>query len=115
MEFYTKFKRPEKRYEVNSGEKLVETAGYIPARIQIEEFIAAGKRLNAARAEQYDFSGTQKDDETDMLDPTRSPNFDLADGSAYKSEVRRRLNENRKNPETKEDPEDVEEKDEGEA
>lgn len=65
--------------EVNSGELLTEQAGYIPPKVQIENMILAGQRLDAARGE-YDFGEDDEIDE-DFIDRTRSSNYDLADAS----------------------------------
>lgn len=87
--FYTEYIRPKSDAEINSGEKKVETAGYIPAEIQIEDMIMAGQRLNQARAERFDFPDGRDDDL--FMDPTRSPNFDLADASSLANMVDGRL------------------------
>lgn len=77
---YTRFNRPERTMEKNSGEIKVETAGYIPGDIQIRRLIAAGERLEQHRAEMYDFGPDQEVDD-EAIDPTRSPGFDMADAS----------------------------------
>jgi len=82
--FLTKWNRPplakgEIKGEFNSGETIVERAGYMPPKIQIEAMINAGRRLNEARAEQFDFPDGKIDD--NFVDPTRDPNFDLADAT----------------------------------
>lgn len=66
--------------EKGGGEKLVESAGYIPADVQIEQMIMAGQRLGDFRRENYDYDLEEEPIMEDM-DPTRSPNFDLADAS----------------------------------
>lgn len=77
MEFYTQWNRPEKvNYEVNSGEVLVEKAGYISAQRRIENIMAAGMRLVASRKEQYDF---ENEVDLDYVDITRSKNIDQVD------------------------------------
>jgi len=58
----------------------VETAGYIPADKQIESFIVAGRRLDQARKEMYDF-GPDEEVPDDFIDPTRNGSFDLADAA----------------------------------
>lgn len=85
---YDQFFRPEPEFEMNDGISEVETAGYIPAHIKIEEMIAAGMRLNLARREAFD--GDWDDDDI-PLDPTRGPNFDMADASFLAREVQDRL------------------------
>lgn len=75
--FMTRYTRPDLPLESGGGESLVESAGYIPAQRQIEQFMTAGRRLALARKEMFDFpDGVEREDFTD---PTRSPNFDLAD------------------------------------
>lgn len=67
-----------KKYEKVNNKKLVEVAGYIPAKQRIENLMLAGMRLATFRSELYDFQAGEPLDEN-FTDPTRSPNFDLAD------------------------------------
>lgn len=78
MKFFTKFERPETVKEVNSGELLVEVAGYVPAKKQIENLLFAGKRLDEFRRHEYEF---QEGEEIPpgYIDLTRTPNFDPVD------------------------------------
>lgn len=80
-----RFKTPP---EVNSGETLVEKAGYEPAKIKIENMILAGQRLSDYRKSQYDFEG---EIDEDFIDPTRSPNFDLADATQLQMQTEANL------------------------
>lgn len=66
--------------EINSGETLVEKAGYVSSQKRIESMILAGQRLVELRKAQYDFPQGMEIDET-FHDPTRNLNFDLADAS----------------------------------
>ena len=62
--------------EVLDSTKLVEDAGYIPAKERIEEMIAAGQRLADYRKSRYDIPQGMEpsDEEIEALeDPTRSP------------------------------------------
>ena len=77
MKFKTQHNTKPSPPEIGGGEKLVETAGYIPAYKQIENLLMAGKRLVSYR-EQYDFTG---EIDEDFNDPTRNGNFDLADAT----------------------------------
>jgi hypothetical protein len=63
-----------------STETLTEQAGYIPANIQVERLILAGQRLDAFNKAMYDF---EDEDQSvwDFNDPTRDPNYDMADAS----------------------------------
>lgn len=76
--FYTIYDRPEKSPEINSGEILVEKAGYEPAKNKIERMIIAGRRLQDFRRHQFDFQPGEEIDET-FIDPTRNPAFDPSD------------------------------------
>lgn len=79
MDFQTKYKyKPE--IEKGGGKRMVETAGYIPAEIQIRNMMAAGQRLGEYRAEMYDYGDDVKEEDA-IGDPTRSPNFDLSDAA----------------------------------
>ena len=78
VEVFTKWKRPKPDKEINSGEQVTETAGYIPADIQIEDMLAAGMRLGEYRREMYDFDANEEVPE-DFMDPTRSPGVDVVD------------------------------------
>lgn len=90
MQFQTRYNRIDRSGEINPGPILVERAGYIPAKIQIENLILAGKRLQEHRAEMYDFTELSKID-LDFYDPTRSKNFDIADAFQLKRAVEERL------------------------
>lgn len=79
-DFNNKFNRVDKSIpEINSGEILVQTLGYIPKDKQIKMLIEAGKRIEAYRGT-YDF---RKDVDIENVenDPTRQMAFDLADMS----------------------------------
>ena len=68
--------------EVNTGEYLVETAGYISPQKQIEGMINAGIRLQLARDEEFDLIGDPDVDlDQNFDDPTRHPGFDMSDAS----------------------------------
>lgn len=76
--FKSKYEFKPQAGEPGGGPVLVERAGYIPAKIQIENLIDAGKRLKEHRKELYDvFDGEGSEDEVLV----RKPNYDLADAS----------------------------------
>lgn len=77
--------------EKNPGKDVVERAGYIPAKIRIEEMILAGQRLRSYRAEQFDFPDGEIDE--NFTDPTRNLNYDLADATQQGLQVSDRLEE----------------------
>lgn len=78
MVIQSHFNRTPTPPEKNSGEKLVEVAGYITAQQRIELILSAGRRLNEYRKEQFDFHEGKIDE--DFFDPTRTKNYDIADG-----------------------------------
>jgi len=80
MDFFGKHRRPKLDEGKMDDVSKVETAGYIPADVQIEMFIQAGRRLDQARKEQFDF-GPEEEVPEDFIDPTRNGSFDLADAS----------------------------------
>ena len=63
----------------------------ISPKVQIENMILAGQRLDKARS-QYDFESEEDIDE-DLYDPTRSGNYDLADATQSALDVEARLRE----------------------
>lgn len=93
MPYNTKIKPQNFSGEINDGETLVEPAGYIPAKVQIESFIEAGRRLNESRKQEfYDINSDQDDEE---FVPTREPGFDLADASNLLNGANERLKASR--------------------
>ena len=75
--------------QVMDVEDNVELGGYVDPRTQIEAFFEAGKRLTAGRREMYDLPDGQYKDEP--MDPTRSPNFDMADASMINNAAMERI------------------------
>ena len=75
--------------QVMDVEDNVELGGYVDPRTQIEAFFEAGKRLTAGRREMYDLPDGKYKDEP--MDPTRSPNFDMADASMINNACMERL------------------------
>lgn len=61
---YRKF---EEQPEINSGEVLVETAGYRPLPVLIHSLEVAGEQLSALRADLYDY-GDWSDDKEDLCE-----------------------------------------------
>ena len=90
--FHTKHIRPKQQFEINKGKSKVETAGYIPAKMQIENMILAGQRLAEYRQGLYDFGPNDPDDDS-FYDPTRRPNYDMAEAAQDALSVSRRLSE----------------------
>ena len=80
--FQTQYNRAKhaRNRRVNSGEILVETAGYVSTEKRITNMILAGQRLVESRRTQYDLEGDYESEDID-LDPTRDPGYDLADAT----------------------------------
>ena len=72
--------------EVLTSDTQTEQSGYVDPKRQIEDMILAGRRLDEARKNQYDFPSGEDIDE-DLYDPTRSGNFDLSDASQMQFEA----------------------------
>lgn len=77
MKFATHYERERQAQEVNDGKTSVDRAGYISAQKRIENIMFAGQRLVQSRREMFDFEGNSFD--PSFSDPTRSPNYDMAD------------------------------------
>lgn len=91
MEFRTKYNAPPiQGEEPGGGKRITESAGYIPAEVQIEEMLLAGKRLGEYRKERYDFAEGEEIPD-DFIDPTRAPGFDLAEGSQLEMTMKERF------------------------
>ena len=88
MEFRKAFEFRKSEGEINSGEVMVETAGYVPAKLRIEQIIDAGKRLVEYRKEQFDYTEGEDDMTPDIR--TRSKSYDLADASQDLMEINSR-------------------------
>nr|QJB19359.1 MAG: hypothetical protein [Microvirus sp.] len=86
MLFQTRYNHQKSIPEVNLGKRLVEKAGYIPAKDRIENMILAGQRLIEHRMSMYDFESNKELDES-YYDPTRSKNFDMADAFQMQQNV----------------------------
>jgi len=82
--FQTKYQRIEVPAEKNSGELLVEQE-FVSTERQILSMLRAGERLRVYRKESCDL---QDGEEDFILDPTREPNFDLADASQIMSGIK---------------------------
>ena len=81
---------PPKQPEINSGEYLLEEDGYLPLEHQLLRLQAAGQRLRQFRVEAFDFANGEVEDGYE--DPTRRPNFDMADASEILADIERRYN-----------------------
>lgn len=90
MALQTRYKMDPLVPEEGGGEILVETAGYVPADIRIQEFIEAGIRLGEYRKEAYDFGADEEVDFSET-DPLRSKAVDIAEVSTMAREVAIRL------------------------
>lgn len=86
MIFSTKYFREKDTPEINSGEKLVESAGYLPAEKRITNIMLAGQRLSDYRKATFDFPDGNIDE--DFYDPTRDKNFDIVDAQNLASTIK---------------------------
>lgn len=90
MKFYTQYDVPDKFEEKNSGEIIVESAGYVPSKVMIENMMFAGRALDEARMN----SGYDSDEEAiDNYDPTTEPDYDIVDAHQDGLAVDQRLRE----------------------
>ncbi|QXP44171.1 MAG: hypothetical protein [Arizlama microvirus] len=101
MQFQTPYTHQKTPPEVNSGECLVDLAGYIPAQKRIENLIMAGQRLRDYRAQQFDFPDGEIDE--DYEDPTRDIR-DLAEATQLSFQAEARLKQSKKASQTVPEP-----------
>lgn len=86
--YNTPINRHWKRKEVEYEPTIVEKAGVIPAKVQIERLIRAGENLINYRKEMYDYGVDYESDVDPNLDVrVRQPSIDLAEVSQLKEEV----------------------------
>lgn len=79
MAFVAAFQKERKRWpDAGGGGTKTEVATYVPAKVQIERLLAAGMRLQAARAAEYELQPGEPDEGVEP-NPTTAPGFDLAD------------------------------------
>lgn len=95
MKFNTPYLRKRSAPEKNSGEDLLELAGYEPINHKIKRMMEAGERLSLGRFD-YD-PGFNPDDA--IIDETRSGSFDLVDATNKLREIERRKAERKKTQE----------------
>ena len=57
---YDNYNRPKVNQEPGGGEKITESAGYIPIKVQVETMLIVGQRLGEYRAEKYDYAGGEE-------------------------------------------------------
>lgn len=72
------YRRPRK-YEAGGGESKTEQRGYIKPKVQIQNMIAAGERLDAYKKEMYDFRAGDVLSEDFHMSATRKKGADLTD------------------------------------
>lgn len=92
--FNTHYERKKSPAEKNNGKRHVDKTGFIPAQRRIENIINAGRRLVAARSEMYDFPDDKIDE--NFIDPTRSPNFDMADAFQLSEVAKNNMQESKR-------------------
>jgi len=77
--------------ERGGGPILVETSGYRDTQTMISELMLSGARLQAARMEEFDYPENVEPSEDAEPDPTRAPDFDMADMSVLTRKTKRKL------------------------
>lgn len=87
---YSKYVRPKKVLEKNSGIVLMERSGYIPIKERIKAIMNAGLNLKMARMEQYHFP-EEKNFPDDFMDPTIRKDYDIFCAMDDTKEIERRL------------------------
>jgi len=107
MLYKSRINPPLVRLEQNKGERLTESAGYIPAQKKIEQMIYAGQALIKSRKDQFHY-GADDDDDGFSVDPTTSLALDELTALDLKRSYEKKIKDNRKNRviETKEAPSD---------
>ena len=91
VKVYTWYNAPPEEHEQNDGKSITEQS-FVPAHIQIAQMMRSGELLDQYRKGLYDFT-EEEDDDMEWSDPTRSPNFDLADASAILTSLSERQKE----------------------
>lgn len=85
-------KRQHSKPEINSGEILVDTAGYISRERRIKNLLRAGARLQELRQlGAFDVLPGEEEDENMVYPPQRNKGYDLAEASQRTRELKREL------------------------
>lgn len=92
MVFSTPYRNRVITMESGGGASITEQAGYVPPKIQIEQMMFAGQKLQAFRAEMFDFAKGNDGD----IDPTRHPGLDLAEATQLGRDLAIRMKERQK-------------------
>lgn len=87
MDFRTPYTAGDPTGEINSGELIVEIAGYISAETRINNLIRAGQRLEENRRAYYDYMPGDDINE-DRYDPTRDKDFDIVDAQNLSNAIK---------------------------
>lgn len=90
MKFITPYTYKSSPGETNSGEILVEKAGYVSAEQRIIAIMLAGRRLIESRGVQYDYA-PDDDLDDDRYDITREPGYDVADATQEVLRIQQRF------------------------
>ena len=83
--------QPHGTAEANDGTKVTETAGYIPAELQIRRLLEAGQRLDEWKEDLFDFAFNEEVPD-EYLPPDRTLGFDPADASEHLRSFDQRFN-----------------------
>lgn len=85
---------PEERGVTNFPPSIVQLGGFVDPKEQIESFFRAGRQLEQARSEAYDFPDGQETGEP--MPRTRSPGIDMAEISMINRETTERIEAQKK-------------------
>lgn len=77
--------------EICSTETIFTMSGYRPTKTMIEEFIVAGKKLDAVREQMYEYN-EDVDIDTVSPSPTLNKDFDLTDAQSIMQELEDKKN-----------------------
>lgn len=85
---------PKRNYEGKkfNQESKVETAGFIPQSVRIQNLIDSGRRLIQSRSQTYDYPDGNYDENAPVPDITRRPNYDMADAFQDSLAINERIN-----------------------
>lgn len=94
MEFYTQYSNIPMKNDKLGGKRITEIGTYVPSDKLIKSFINAGRVIEGARQVVYDFPDDIDDGRAP--DPTRRPDFDLADFTRLQRQLMESLSEQNK-------------------
>lgn len=82
------------KVEVNDGPYLCDGDSYVPTKVRVEQYIAAGMRLDEINRDMMDDFDSSEEAEEGYMNPSRRPGFDpadLTDAENKRSEIKEAL------------------------